>query len=94
VVSFAAHPDGKVLVPEEAVDIPAGGQSMVTLEAIEAGHRTRKPPHGWVEKAMELSRRMPNDLPEDLAEQHDHYIHGTPKRREKSSPTPSISSPL
>ena len=34
----------------------------------------------WAKKARELLAQMPHDLPEDLAEQHDHYIHGTPKR--------------
>jgi len=79
-VRFVAHSDGKVLVPDEAVDIPAGKRFMVTLEAVDAGRRKRKPAPGWVAKALELSRRMPADLPDDLAEQHDHYIHGTPKR--------------
>jgi hypothetical protein len=30
-------------------------------------------------------------LPADMAAQHDHYLHGTPKRGRPSSPTPSIS---
>lgn len=30
-------------------------------------------------KLREIAAQMP-DLPEDWAEQHDHYIHGTPKR--------------
>jgi hypothetical protein len=28
---------------------------------------------------------MAGDLPPDFAEEHDHYIHGTPKRGRKSS---------
>ena len=79
-VRFAAHSDGKVLVPDEAAEIPAGRRFMVTLEAIKTDRHARRPLRGWVKKALELSCRMPSDLPEDLAEQHDHYIHGTPKR--------------
>jgi hypothetical protein len=30
-------------------------------------------------RLREIASSMP-DLPEDWAEQHDHYIHGTPKR--------------
>jgi hypothetical protein len=30
-------------------------------------------------------------LPEDMAEQHDHYLHGTPKRSTWSLPIPSTS---
>jgi len=32
-----------------------------------------------VEELRAIARSMP-DLPEDWAAQHDHYIHGTPKR--------------
>jgi hypothetical protein len=31
------------------------------------------------EKLIELSRKV-KGLPRDLAENHDHYLHGTPKR--------------
>ena len=29
----------------------------------------------------EIQRQPPLDLPADFAAQHDHYIHGTPKRQ-------------
>jgi hypothetical protein len=32
------------------------------------------------------------DLPPDMAEQHDHYLHGRPKRSSSDSPTRSTSS--
>jgi len=79
-IRFNAHSDGKVLVPDDPVDLPAGGRFVVTVETASPRGRKRAAPEGWVRKALELSRRMPRDLPEDLAEQHDHYIHGTPKR--------------
>jgi len=37
----------------------------------------RKPTLG--ERLLELAGTV-DDLPSDMAEQHDHYIHGTPKR--------------
>lgn len=79
-VSFTAHTDGKVIVPDEPVELPKGQRLRVTVEALDepAGEETAEA--GWMEWAIELADQMPDDLPEDLAEQHDHYIHGTPKR--------------
>jgi len=79
-VRFKAHSDGKVLVPDDPVELPAGCRFMVTVEPLPPKRRRHTAPDGWVKKAIALSRRMPDNLPEDLAEQHDHYIHGTPKR--------------
>lgn len=33
-----------------------------------------------VDKLRAIADSMPRDLPTDWATQHDHYIHGTPKR--------------
>ena len=65
-VSFIAHTDGKVIVPDEPVDLPEGQRFRVTIEPVPDDEATQA--------------KMPDDLPEDLAEEHDHYIHGTPKR--------------
>ena len=77
---FTAHSDGRVIVPDEPVDIPEGQKLRVTIVPIaddkdEAQGRSR-----WFETALELSAQMPSDLPTDLAEQHDHYLYGSPKR--------------
>ncbi len=79
-VSFTAHSDGKVIVPDEPVDLPKGQRFRVTLEPVPNGEATQAKMPDWVRDLVELSKQMPDDLPEDLAEQHDHYIHGTPKR--------------
>ncbi len=50
------------------------------------GTRVHVEPVGTDEAVKDLSRRLlsiagkAKGLPADLAEQHDHYIHGTPKR--------------
>jgi hypothetical protein len=80
VVQFTAHSDGKVLVPDEPVKLAKGRRFMVTLEPVGATRAKPLPPARWFQKAVELSQRMPRNLPKDLGEQHDHYIHGTPKR--------------
>ena len=79
-IRFNAHSDGKVLVPDEPVKLAKGQQFQVTLEAAKLARAKPTAPAQWFRKALELSRRMPKGLPKDLAEQHDHYIHGTPKR--------------
>lgn len=78
--SFIAHTDGKVIVPDEPVELREGQRLRVTIEPVadEAAAEAGLP--DWVQDLVELSKQMPDDLPEDLAEQHDHYIHGTPKR--------------
>ena len=81
-IRFVAHSDGKVIVPDEPVELPEGKQLQVSIEVAEAEadalpDDTRPL---WLQKALDLSKKMPKGLPRDLAEQHDHYIHGTPKR--------------
>ena len=79
-ISFIAHTDGKVIIPDEPVELREGERFIVTLEPLDEdnGETAKKP--GWMEDLAKLSEQMPDDLPEDLAEEHDHYIHGTPKR--------------
>jgi hypothetical protein len=79
-VRFAAHSDGKALVPDEPVELPKGRKFLVTLEPTVPDEHEDATSPDWLRTAIALSRRMPDGLPDDLAEQHDHYIHGTPKR--------------
>lgn len=76
-LEFTAHSDGKVIVPDEPVRLPSGQAFRVVVDLPDEGEAQGP---GWLEKAIEISRQMPESLPEDLAEQHDHYIHGSPKR--------------
>jgi len=43
------------------------------------GTATAGKPKGTLAFLLEFAGKVP-DLPADFAEQHDHYIHGTPKR--------------
>jgi hypothetical protein len=63
---------GVVKLPSEAA-WPDG--TRVRIESLES-QADRQP---LVEKLRAIARSMP-DMPADWAEQHDHYIHGTPKR--------------
>ena len=77
---FKAHSDGNVIVPDEPVELPQGQTFRVTVDLSTSMDAQEGQRPQWLEKAMQLSAKMPKDLPTDLAEQHDHYIHGTPKR--------------
>ncbi len=69
-ISFKGHWDGKVIVPDEPVELPGDQPLHVTVE--EDGDTV------W-QRIARLGEDMPGDLPADLASQHDHYLHGRPK---------------
>ncbi len=64
--------NGVVKLPPEA-DWPDGTRVRVEPLEVETDRRH------LVEKLRSIARSMP-ELPEDWAAQHDHYIHGAPKR--------------
>ena len=61
------------IVLENGVTLPEGTRVKVVAEPVEA---EAKP---TLTGLLKFAGCMP-DLPGDFAEQHDHYIHGTPKR--------------
>ena len=72
-----AHFDGKVLVPDEPVDLPVDCPLEVRVQP------ARKTPAngGSLRSLVELAGRFPvTDGPKDGAEQHDHYLYGSPKK--------------
>ena len=79
-VSFTARlaEDGLIRVPA-GLDTPPGPikvtvTTMTTEEVAEANAEQRR-------KLIEFAREnhVPGSLPSDLAENHDHYLHGLPK---------------
>jgi hypothetical protein len=87
-MTLKAHFDGKVLVPDEPVDLPVNCALEVSVRPIvtvptpadeapvdEKGKTS-------LQKLAELLSQFPQnpDWPEDGAAQHDHYLYGTPKR--------------
>ncbi len=76
--SIRVHFDGKVLVPDEAVDLPVGCPLQVEVhDSVDT-----KPQGSPAELArwIESLPPLPEKLPSDLAAEHDHYLYGTPKR--------------
>lgn len=66
--------DGEVFRPTEPLDLPANTEYRVTIEAIEQAEPSADRP---LMKYLDLVVDMGIS---DLAEQHDHYLYGTPKR--------------
>ena len=90
-ISLKARFDGRVLVPEQPVDLPQNRVLEVTvteIPAIDEANGTHsasdeellaEPPLMALVKALEGLPFDPNS-PTDGAAQHDHYLYGTPKR--------------
>jgi hypothetical protein len=70
--SITAHFDGKVIVPDEPLQLPVGQPLRVHLEPLE----------GSTPRFADLLRFAADlpDAPPDLSAQHDHYLYGSPKR--------------
>lgn len=64
--------NGKVVVPAE-VSLPSG--TKVRVETIEAW-----PGEEALGQKLRALDGIATGLPKDLAENHDHYLHGKPKR--------------
>ena len=79
--TLIAHFDGKVIVPDEPVDLPVD----CTLEVHVQLLAKQTPAVGEDRPLMKLLRSLeelpPNpDWPADGAAQHDHYLYGLPKK--------------
>jgi len=70
--TISAHFDGKVIIPDEPVELPVGQRLRVQLE-VEGTSSAR------FAELLSFAADLP-DAPTDLASQHDHYLYGTPKR--------------
>jgi hypothetical protein len=78
-IDFNAHFDGKVIVPEQAVDLPRDRSFMVHVETFggpePAAEASSQSALQWL-----VDNAVDDELPPDLSAQHDHYLYGTPKR--------------
>lgn len=72
------HFDGRVFVPEQPVNLPAGCQLEIAFTPPEPPAPDDKP----LLKLLAILDQFPSDpdMPADAAAQHDHYLYGLPKR--------------
>jgi len=73
--TLKAHFDGKVLVPDEPVELPRNCALKVSVEPLKAAERSKP-----LQSLLEAAKRHPATGPVDGAEQHDHYLYGLPKK--------------
>jgi hypothetical protein len=76
-VSFTGVVHNGVIVLENGGQLPEGSRVEVILK--EAGFPTPEDGQPTLLSLLKLAG-IAEDLPPDFAAQHDHYIHGTPKR--------------
>jgi hypothetical protein len=65
--------DGKVLHPEEDIDLELNARYVVTIE------REEKEESNFWNTLVNLAGTV--EGPEDWSAEHDHYLYGTPKRK-------------
>ena len=70
--------DGKVLVPEKAIDLAPG--TVVEVQVTVPGQARE----GLLRRLARIAEEFPEapDAPADGAAQHDHYLYGIPKNEE------------
>jgi hypothetical protein len=73
--------DGHVFKPEQSLDLEPNARYQITVRAVE-----QVAPEG--ETAWDVLERLAGtvDAPPDWSEEHDHYIHGAPKRSSGHQP--------
>jgi hypothetical protein len=71
-VRFTGHFDGKVIQPDERVEIPVNTPLRVTIEPAPNQHHCEVQ---W-DELLKLADECAIEGPEDLAEMHDKYAHG------------------
>jgi len=73
-MTVSAHFDGKVIVPDEPLILRPNQALIVQIEPLEG--ETEEPALAWI-----AAHAVDSDaLPSDLADQHDHYLYGRPKK--------------
>ena len=80
ITTLRATFDGKVLVPEGAVNLPVGRPLTLRMDPADQPPSDLSGKTGLQRLADLLEQHGPVDLPADYSAQHDHYLYGTPKR--------------
>jgi len=80
-MTINAHFDGKVIVPDQPLDLPPNQPLVVQIEPVSApGVPVEESPLTWLAgNAVES-----DTLPADLADQHDHYLYGSPSKDQQA----------
>jgi hypothetical protein len=78
-MTFSGHVRNGIIVLDNGATLPEGAAVRIEVEMGAKGESPEKPVPSLYERYQPFIGIL-NDLPSDMAEQHDHYIHGTPKK--------------
>ena len=80
-IAVRAHFDGKVLVPDEPVELPENQPLVLHIET-----KVHQVPAEGISADEWIEQNAIDDpsLPTDGARRHDHYLYGTPKQEGSS----------
>ena len=71
-----AHFDGKAIIPDEPLDMPPNQALILQIERVGPREPAEESALAWL-----AANAVENDaLPTDLADQHDHYLYGSPAK--------------
>jgi hypothetical protein len=76
-VAIKGHFDGKVIVPDEPLNLPPNQRLLVHIQPEEPASPIE--PQSALDWIADQAVDDPS-LPTDLAHQHDHYLYGKPKQ--------------
>ncbi len=68
-----AHFDGKVIIPDEPLDLPPNQALIVSIEPVAEKHQAAE---GTVLSWLAANAVESDAQPTDLADRHDHYLYG------------------
>jgi hypothetical protein len=71
-IQFSGHFDGRVITPDESVEIPVNTPLRISIEPVPT---TNADVVDWT-RLLDLAAQCAIEGPADLAERHDHYAHG------------------
>jgi hypothetical protein len=77
-MTYRGRVSGGVVVLEKPGVLPEG--TSVSVAPVMGGRKAAKRKRGEPWRSLLRHAGKGRDLPPDLAENHDHYIHGRPKR--------------
>ena len=75
-----AHFDGKVIIPDEPLDLPPNQPLIISIEPVA---EKRGAAEGSVLSWLAANAVESNVLPTDLADRHYHYLYGRSTKDEK-----------
>jgi len=77
-MTYRGHIENGVIILDEPADLPEGVQVNIDVRIIPEGDETTEIPTLAETLAPFIGKAV--GLPEDAAENHDHYLYGTPKK--------------